>query len=108
MDESSNSEGLASHAVPESCLGVRKGVVEALTGAGAGRVLSSVIFIVLGADVVPTGGRQHRACRNREMRAGRAESETPRTHRSTLCGSREAPWLAPDGARAGNPKGVQR
>ena len=94
MDESSHSEGLASHAVPESCLGVRKGVVEALTGAGAGRVLSSVIFIVPGADVVPTGGRQHRVRRNCEMRTGRAESETPRTHRSTLRGSREIPRLA--------------
>ena len=64
---------LASHAVPESC---------------------PVIFIVLGADVVPTGGRQHRACRQREMCPDLTQSEAPRTHRSTSRGSREIPGLA--------------
>jgi len=41
MDESSHGEGLASHVVPESCLGVRKVAVEALTGCAgkAGEVL---------------------------------------------------------------------
>ena len=33
-------KGLAAHTGPESCGGVRKGVVEALTGVRAGRVLS--------------------------------------------------------------------
>ena len=46
MDESSYGEGLASHALPESCGHAREGMVEALTGAGAGRVLSSEILIV--------------------------------------------------------------
>jgi hypothetical protein len=94
MDESSYSEGLASHIFPESCLGVREGAVEALTGAGAGRVSSSEIPIVLGADAVLTGGRQHRACRHREMCPDLTESKTLRTHRSTSRGSREIPRLA--------------
>ncbi len=33
-------KGLAAHSGPESCGGVRKGVVEALTGVRAGRVFS--------------------------------------------------------------------
>ena len=37
------SEGLASHADPESCAGGRKGAGEALTGERAGRVLSREI-----------------------------------------------------------------
>ena len=36
-------EGLATHTDPESCVGVREGVVEALTGAHAGWVLSREI-----------------------------------------------------------------
>ena len=38
--EESYGEGVATHADPESCAGVRKGTGEALTGAHAGRVLS--------------------------------------------------------------------
>lgn len=36
----SHVKGLAAHSGPESCGGVRKGVVEALTGVRAGRVFS--------------------------------------------------------------------
>ena len=46
------SEGLAVHADPESCVGLRKGAGEALTGARAGRVLSRVKRNVWGADAV--------------------------------------------------------
>ena len=94
MDASSYSEGLASHTFPESCVVSREAASEALTEAGAGRVLSSEIPIVLGADVVLTGGRQHLACRYRGMCPDLTESETPRTHRSALRGSREIPRLA--------------
>ena len=45
-------EGLASHAGPESCLWVRKGPWEALTGEGAGRVVSRVMFLVRSADAL--------------------------------------------------------
>ncbi len=37
-------EGLATQTDPESCVGVREGVVEALTGAHAGWVLSREIY----------------------------------------------------------------
>jgi hypothetical protein len=36
----SSSEGLANHTVPESCVGLREGVGEALTGVRIGWVLS--------------------------------------------------------------------
>lgn len=36
-------EGLASHGAPESCVGARKGVGEALTGERIGEVLSREI-----------------------------------------------------------------
>ena len=94
MDASSYSEGLASHTFPESCVGSREAVGEALTGAGAGRVLSSEIAIVFGADAVLSGGRQHWVCRHREMCPDLTESQTLRTHRSTSRGSREIPRLA--------------
>lgn len=43
-------EGVAFHPDPESCVVARKGAIEALTGAQAGRVLSCEIF----ATGVPT------------------------------------------------------
>ena len=52
-------EGLANHDDPESCLGTRKGIGEALTGAHAGRVLSREIRSNQGADAVVLSGRPH-------------------------------------------------
>src|SRR5438094_384907 len=61
-------EGVASHAGPESCVGVREGDREALTGGGAGRVLSREMHEPLrGADAVEGSGRPWRA---RGRRAG--------------------------------------
>ncbi len=40
-------KGLATHPDPESCAGGRKDMGEALTGARAGRVLSSETFLSL-------------------------------------------------------------
>ena len=79
-------EGLASHIGPESCGGVREGVVEALTGERAGWVLSSEILIVREADALMSCGRLHRAKRQRELRTVPAESKTPGTRRSTSRG----------------------
>src|SRR5215813_13925285 len=45
-------EGLASHGGPESCVGGRKGVSEALTGVRVGRLLSREITEDRGADTV--------------------------------------------------------
>ena len=47
------SEDLASRTGPESCVGVREHVGEALTGEHVGQVLSREISDIRGADVVP-------------------------------------------------------
>jgi len=90
--EVSCDEGVASHVGPESCGGVRKGVVEALTGERAGWVLSSEILNLRDADAVMSRGRPHRSMRktrgsNRIPRS----RQTPGTHRSIPRGSREIP-----------------
>jgi hypothetical protein len=91
-------EGLASYGGPESCVHIREGVGEALTGGRAGRVLSCVIHApgrqardVRGAEVVETHRRPHHACRIGEAGMDPAQSETPRTRASTLLGNREIP-----------------
>src|SRR6058998_3294369 len=90
--EVSSGEGLASHAGPWSCGGVRKDDREALTGGGTGRVLSREIHDSLrGADAVETSGRRHRRCRYREALTDPALSETLRTYPSTAYGNREIP-----------------
>ena len=43
--EESDIEGPATHDGPESCVGVREGVGEALTGVGAGQLLSREIKV---------------------------------------------------------------
>ena len=95
-------EGLASYGGPESCVHIREGVGEALTGGRAGRVLSCVIHApcrevrdVRGAEVVELHRRPHRVCRgfrpNGEAGTDPAQSETPRMRASTLFGNREIP-----------------
>jgi hypothetical protein len=114
-------EGLASYGGPESCVYIREGVGEALTGGRAGRVLSCVIhapgqevWAVRGAEVVESHRRPHRACRNGEAGMDPAQSETPRMHASTLFGNREIPRPAAArretlaAARIVKPSGVRR
>jgi len=104
-------EGLANHDGPESCEVAREGVVEALTGVRAGRVLSRERTSLRGADAVEEGGRQHPGRRYRKASRDPARSETPRTHGSTSRGSREIPCLPEmDGAsgRAVKSKDVRR
>lgn len=48
----SHREDLASHPDPESCVGGREAVSEALTGAHAGQPLSCEISRIWGADTV--------------------------------------------------------
>ena len=48
----SHNEALATHIDPESCICIREGVGEALTGDRAGRPLSRDSYITPGADVV--------------------------------------------------------
>src|SRR6218665_151994 len=63
-------EGLASYGGPESCVHIREGGGEGLTGERAGRVSSRVIHAprlrsreVRGAEAVETCRRPHRGCR---------------------------------------------
>ncbi len=114
-------EGLASYGDPESCVHIREGVGEALTGGRAGRVLSRVIHApgrkardVRGAEAVETSRRPHRACRIGEAGMDPARSETLRTRASTLFGNREVPrpsalrWEAFGAERIVKPKGTRR
>ena len=113
----SNSEGVATHTGPESCVGVRKDGDEALTGGRAGRVLSREIHDppewegLRGADVVEVDGRPHCVRRQREARVDPARSETPGMLGHTAHGNREVPRLsAAEGAavRIGKSKDSRR
>src|SRR5437660_2098907 len=104
-------EGIASHDGPESCGVLRKGRAEALTGVGAGRVLSRERALVREADAVGRSGRQNRAHRYGEMRSAPARSETPCTQRNTSHENQEIPCSpAADGAvgRVGKSKDARR
>ena len=110
-------EGLASYGGPESCVHIREGVGEALTGVRAGRVLSRVIHaprrelrVVRGAEAVEISPRPHRACRIGEAGMDPARSETLCTRASTLCGNREVSGSSAtlSAERIGKPSGVRR
>lgn len=103
-------EDLASHVDPESCVGVREGVDEALTGACAGAVLNREITRVRDADVVSASRRQHRAIRHGENGHDLARSETCCKHRNTSRENREIPCPPWDGVqgRFGKPRGTSR
>ena len=88
-------EGVAIHSGPESCVVVRKGHCEALTGVRLGWVLSREIARKdRGADAVVGSGRLHPARRYRERRGSFARSETPSMDGNTLHGNREIPFLS--------------
>ena len=104
-------EGLATHSGPESCVTVREGSGEALTGVRAGRVLSRESSCLRGADAVGGCGRPYPAHRYREMRRDPARSETPCTYGNTSRENREIPCPpAADGAagRVGKSKDAPR
>jgi hypothetical protein len=103
-------EGVAIHTGPESCVYVRKGMGEALTGDVRAGLLSRERSLQ-GVDVVLVCGRQYQAHRYGEMRLDSAWSKTPSTYVSSSRGNREIPRLALDeGAevRAVNPEGVRQ
>jgi hypothetical protein len=85
-----DSEGVANHAGPESCAGIRKDAGEALTGERVSRVLSRERKSS-GCPRCVLCGRQHPTRRHREARRDPARSETPGMHGGTLCGNREVP-----------------
>ena len=114
-------ESLASYGGPESCVHIREGVGEALTGVRAGRVLSRVIHapgckarVVRGAEAVEISRRPHRGRRFGETPMDPARSQTPCRHASTLFGNREVPrpsaqrWEASGAECIVKPKGERR
>src|SRR5437016_3122879 len=97
----SYSEGLATHADSESCIFVRKGASEALTGVRTGQVWSREIeppsrkrWPLPGADAVELSGRQDWRRRYRETLLDPARSETLSMYVSILSGNREIPCLS--------------
>ena len=84
-------EGVATHGGPESCVGVREGVGEALTGGSVGWAIEPRNPWSRGADAVAKGGRQHRRQRYRELSADPARSENPGMHGTSLRENREVP-----------------
>ena len=82
-------KGLANHSGPESCGGARKSDGEALTGEGAGRVLSRERHRTRDADPVRTRGRQQSTGRIGEGCWYPARSKTPGMHGSNLRENRE-------------------
>ena len=85
-------EGLAIHDDPESCVVIREGAGEALTGAPGGWVLSREKSLQ-GADAEEIVGRRNGMHRHGEVHAGPARSEAPRTLGNLLHGNREIPGL---------------
>lgn len=84
-------EGVATHGGPESCVVVREGGGEALTGARAGRAIEPRNHRVRGADAVYGSGRQHLQRRYRELLVGPARSETPCMYGTSMRENREIP-----------------
>ena len=104
-------EGIASHDDPESYVGAREGVGEALTGARAGRDIEPRNHIDWGVDAVHVRGRQHDPERNREFLADPTRSKTPCMRGISVRENREVPWLpALDGeaGRVGKAKAMSR
>jgi len=101
-------EGVAIHAGPESCVAVRKGGGEALTGVRAGWVWSRE----------RGEASERRRCRGwrkaiptvslGETRQGSARSETPSMYGNTLRGNREIPLLSRQLDRVGKSKDERR
>lgn len=105
--EVSYSEGIATHAGPESCAVDRKVDGEALTGERAGWVLSREIHapprggLLRGADELETLGRPHLGRRSGKTFRNPARSETPRMYGCTSSGNREIPRLPAAARRVG-------
>jgi hypothetical protein len=84
-------EGLATHGGPESCVGVREGVGEALAGVLVGWAIDPRNQWHRGADAVMKRGRQNRRQRYRELSADPARSKTPGMRGSSVRENREVP-----------------
>src|SRR3954453_15230252 len=85
-------EGVAIRGGPESCVGVREGGGEALTGVRAGWAIEPRNHLVRGADVVPRSGRPYRGQRYRELPVDPARSENLRMPGISMRENREVPY----------------
>ena len=94
-------EGVATHDGPESCVGIREEVGEALTGAGTGWDIEPRNPTGRGADAVHSGGKQHRLARYRKLQADPARSKTLCMCRTSMCENREIPGLPVSDGEAG-------
>jgi hypothetical protein len=92
-------EGLAIHDDPESCVGVRKGTGEALTGVHAGRAIEPRND-KSGCRHCRKCGRPHRQQRYRELLAGPARSKNQGMRGVSMRENREVP-CSPVGLIAG-------
>src|SRR2546423_13522241 len=86
-------EGVAIHDGPESCVAVREGGGEALTGVRVGRVIEPRNTLDRGADAVDRSGRPYRLQRYRELLADPARSKTPCMRGISMRENREIPNL---------------
>lgn len=92
-------EGVATHTGPESCVVIRKGRGEALTGVRIGRVWSHEIRFIAekrsSGALTPSGWRKATLGASVAREALRpAWSETPSMCGNTLIGNREIPSLS--------------
>jgi len=90
----SDIEGVATHGGPESCVGVREGVGEALAGVSVGWAIEPRNQRVRGVDAVAKGGRPYRRQRYRELLADPAWSENLCMRGSSIRENGEIPWLS--------------
>jgi hypothetical protein len=97
-------EGVAIHGDPESCVGVREGVGEALTGARVGWAIEPRHNVSRGADAVEMVGRQHRWQRFRELAADPARSKNLCMRGISMRENREVPG-SPAQLITGGPRG---
>jgi hypothetical protein len=87
-------EGVATHGGPESCVDVREGVGEALTGVRAGWAIEPRNKWVRGADAVAKGGRPHLWQRYRELSGDPARSWEPGHARNLHAREQGGPMVA--------------
>jgi len=94
-----DTEGVATHSGPESCVGDPRGRSEALTGVRAGWVIEPRNRLVRGADALVVSGRQHRRGRYRESSLDPARSKSLGMYGVSMRENREVPLIARRGGQ---------
>jgi NADPH-dependent curcumin reductase CurA len=87
-------EGVAIHDGPESCVGVREGGGEALTGVHVGRAIEPRNHYLRGADAVVGAEGHTDVSASRELPAGPARSENLGMRGISMHENREIPSLS--------------